>query len=131
MSFPDASSIIPTFLQKFGEDLQLKAYDITEDVSYNSWEHLANNWDFTYSGTRGTLWNNMYYASWWFEGRGPITAKGGGMLHWIDRASGQDVFAKSVGPFEGHEQEFMHSVESWIGSEADSILQSVLDSLGD
>ena len=55
----------------------------------------------------GVDYAQMTYAKWVLEGRGPVRAKKGKALHWIDPDTGKEVFAKRVGPAPAHPVYFL------------------------
>jgi hypothetical protein len=56
--------------------------------------------------TVGVSYQDIPYARWVLEGRGPVKPVNKKVLHWVD-ANGKDVFAKSVGPAPAHAVYFL------------------------
>ena len=48
----------------------------------------------------GVVGTDVPHAIWIEFGRGPVKAKPGKTLHWIDKETGEDVFATEAGPAE-------------------------------
>ena len=61
--------------------------------------------------TVGVSYDQLPYARWVLEGRGPVRPVRAKVLHWIDPDSGKDVFAKSVGPAPAHPVYFLTGEE--------------------
>ncbi len=72
---------------------------------------LGNFFDKTAMGfVTGVSYGIIPHAKWVLEGRGPVRAKRGKALHWVDE-NGREIFVKSVGPAPAHPVYFLTPAE--------------------
>ena len=83
-------------LHQLGEAIVAEARsNLQNNTNIDSGTLLSSIMIFEETGDSITLGTNSEYASYIEYGRGPVRPlKEGGWLHWIDKTSGKDVFAK-------------------------------------
>lgn len=75
--------------------------------------------------TVGVSYEQIYYARWALEGRGPVRAKPGKFLRWINPDTGKIMFAKSVGSAPAHPIYFLDAGElREIGSKLTQLIDA-------
>jgi len=84
-------------LHQIGENIVYEAKStVQNNQNINSGDLLSSIRIMDEGGHSITVGTDMSYA-WYIEyGRGPVTAREGHYLHWIDKTTHKDVFAKRV-----------------------------------
>jgi hypothetical protein len=121
-------NILPQVFLELGPELVSSSQTITQSISANPSGKLSSAWEYNINGNTLELTNSLDYASYWFNGRGPVVPVHAKALHWV--SASVDIFTKYSGSFGGYETDFMKEIENTIENNLEEIVNNVLKQAG-
>jgi hypothetical protein len=133
-SSDDYINITPETILEYIDEVAAQLEDAASMIQISLTKHphkgLSEAWVATPDKDGITLINDVRttngesYASYWLEGRGPVIASPGKVLHFVNE-KGADIFTKRVGPAPAHPA-FIDNLSRWVDINAGSIFEDVI-----